>query len=512
MEKIKPFIDWLKKNKFWVGSALLSITMLVTWVLIAMNIDEQTEKHTRTIKDHISKASAIKTVSVEENVQAHPNDQTIAGMKELLEKSLQENLEAWQLRYEAQQKILQWPPEVAANQPFMDYFSQFDPPETYPDQSGKGLEGYSSFYYDVIGKQMERIVKDVLNAKWEFDPKYRGTPMTAEEELARFAVQWDRGNQQLWRRKLREFRGWDNHDIDMDRPVPLQIYMLQQDLWLLEAMFAIIREVNGDVKANDLAKIKRIDHIAFGREVGPSLGSLTPVFSAAKSSSSGAGSVPGMTDRSGSGPGGGVEGIGLSRSGSNLPFHNRYVSPDFKPLSADAVQSVLKAIKDGTALPNENLELVVARRVPVRIALRMDERAIPEFMSASANSPFAFEIQQVRKNRHKPGEGIAFNGGDGGGATRMGPGAGMEMGQGRPEFGGDPRGGGGGGGASGSAKLGAAKPVETRTNYDIDVEFFGVVKIYNPPAEAFLRRVSGLELQGDSAMQSLRADEQVAKR
>ena len=137
--------------------------------------------------------------------------------------------------------------------------------------------------------------------------------------------------------------------------------------------------------------------------------------------------------------------------------------------------------------------LAVARRVPVRIAFRMDERKIPDFLAACANSPFAFEVWQTRINRHKPGEGIAFKGGSA--ATRAdesqdrkggdlaagmaggggGAGAALEGGEGGDEQGGSSAGG------------GALEPVEIRKNYDVNVEFYGVVKIYNPVNQKLLK-------------------------
>jgi hypothetical protein len=49
----------------------------------------------------------------------------------------------------------------------------------------------------------------------------------------------------------------------------------------------------------------------------------------------------------------------------------------------------------------------------------------------------------------------------------------------------------GGLGGGGSADGLDASPVEIRTNYDVDVEFYGIVKIYNPVREKFLRRAAG---------------------
>jgi hypothetical protein len=52
------------------------------------------------------------------------------------------------------------------------------------------------------------------------------------------------------------------------------------------------------------------------------------------------------------------------------------------------VHDVLKPTNK--ALPDQDLELVVARRIPVRIALKMQENKIPAFIAACANSPFCF--------------------------------------------------------------------------------------------------------------------------
>ncbi len=171
----------------------------------------------------------------------------------------------------------------------------------------------------------------------------------------------------------------------------------------------------------------------------------------------------------GGGRGGGAAGVSYV---GKVPYHNRYVDINFDPIDGDVVRQVI----EGTELPEQNLELIVAKRVPVRIALRMDERRISDFMAACANSPFAFEIQQVRWNKHTPGgEEIAFGGGGGSGdEDRLG---GMGVGL---------------GAAPGGGAL-TAKPVHIRTNYDVNVEFYGIVKIYNPVRAKFLKKAAGLE-------------------
>ena len=557
MDKILPLIGWIKKNRFWLGSGLLSVAMIATWFLITMSIGKQTAESQSKIKQSINSGEAILKVSAEEGVLAHANSSTQVGMKSELTKSLDEIVKAWNIRHQAQQAILKWPTEIIDNAEFVSAFSQFDPPETFPEKydKGHGLERYRELYRIAIPKQMDKICKEILRAKWNYDPEFAtagaaptgqpagggrpgggrtlgppggelgdlggagaaGTTASTSDDLGRFAVVWDDKNQALWRSKLTEFSQKDDHFLADSAPTPLQIYMLQQDLWLLEAMFTIIRQINGDVKSNDLAGIKKIYHVVFGREARTQEGTLTPLDLRL---ASGGGTpvsdeavvdlnaMPATADASAS-----ATGVTFDILASYSPYHGRYVTVDFKPIAAEIVRAVLTA----TEIPAENLELIVAKRVPVRIALRMDERKIPEFMTACANSPFAFEINQVRLNRYVPGKGIVLNGGghgasnSGGGGLTMGgrggagSGEGGDQGEGRGGIGG--RGGSplgnagadlggtggaaGEGGAMGGGEALSATPVHIRTSYDVDVEFYGIVKIYNPVREALLRKAVG---------------------
>ncbi len=309
---------------------------------------------------------------------------------------------------------------------------------------------------------------------------------TAKPDLPE-TIEWNQANQILWQNKLTVFKGQDRNISRY--PTANQVLALQQDLWLLEAMFDVIAEVNGTqpggpVVVNDLASIKRIDHIAFGREARSQLGQV--IVPDNRLSSGGAGSggaqlAPPVDPAAGSGerlpedgaapgalPGASDGQTAFSAAVpealvSLLPFHGRYVDRNFQPLSVQAVHDALTA----PVPPPEHLELVVARRVPFRIAVKMRESAIPAFIAACGNSDFEFEIAQVRINRHKAGEFINFNG--------SAPGNSL--------FGGKK--------AGSNDSSNDARPVpETRINDDILVEFKGVVRIYNPVDEERIRLVA----------------------
>ena len=557
MDQLAPAIAWIKKNVFWLVCGFLSVLMVVSWFLITNGINGERTKQEAQLKKSVSTAKGIKTVTAnplpkngvteteEETIAAHPNETSRQGMQEELAATIDSIVAAWKIRKQAQDSILVWPKCIPSDT-FVNYFSQFNPPETMPDElnsaAGTQMEQMLTLYRAKIPEQMAYLCgDDILRTYWKYDPKYMdaeaGAPTDDEDggdptgggfgrggfgagaggagtgaptlgspaiDMNQFAVVWSDKNQDLWNQKLTTFNGYDGNQFDY--PNPLQCYMLQQDLWLLEAMFRIVREVNGDSSANDLSIIKNIDHVAFGREVGGKLGELTPADQRlADKTTGGMGfgrsndGMPGSFGGDGgeeeydeegnfepdgdffnrSMPmGGGTEGDAMSTS--TVPYDNRYVDVNFEPLPA----AVVKGVITGAELPENNLELIVAKRVPVRIALKMDERRIADFMAACANSPFAFEIQQVRWNRHTPGgDDIIFNGGGGSDASSTEKRSGMGQNLGMDGF---------------NPTQVEVVPVETRTNYDVNVEFFGIVKIYNPVREDELKRAAGLLEDTDS--------------
>ena len=512
MDKIAPAIAWIKKNSFWLASAFLAIAMIGGWFVATGEVSSETSKNENAVKQQISAARSIRSVTatdVDESITAHPNQYTETGMKKEMSRQVDDIVKAWEVRHKAQASILKWPTEIIGSTEFVRVFGRFDPPETFPDSfKGLGMEQFLTLYRNNIPKQMDKICK-MLRTNWTYsqerleelkllNPGGRSGPVAnrgtsrvrlTDEDLVGVAVIWEQANQDLWYQKLTEFRNFDDHNLATPDPTPLQVYMLQQDLWLLEAMFGIIRQINGDVNANDLATIKRIDHVAFGREARTQLGELTPVDT--RLGGGGDDAVPSFSD-----VGGGAVVSDFDQSASTSPFHGRYVDKDFKPYSADVVKGVIT----GTTLPDNDIELIVSKRVPVRIALSMDERKIADFLAACANSPFAFEIHQVRINRHVAGEGIELNGGavrlDGAGGGGRGGGYEDDFGGGYDDEGyGDDGGRGGFGRGSSSVEELDLKstPVEVRANYDVNVEFYGIVKIYNPVREKFLRKAAGLE-------------------
>ncbi|MCH2183654.1 MAG: hypothetical protein MK108_16775 [Mariniblastus sp.] len=544
MDQIVPVIEFIKKNRFWITCFLLAAAMVATWIIATGELAVQTASNLGEVKSRISTYDAImRTVANtgETNVGAHPNDSSKKGMESEIDEATQSVLKSWKMRYDAQAEIMKWPEEIASPE-FVDTFSQFDPPETFPtDRTGLQMVSFLQIYNMQIPKTMDRICA-IIGTEWQYDMG-ESTPTTNNRESDEddggsaeagegedgdetpqakatviddnsIVVAWNEDNQELWLQKLMDFKGRDDHRLSQSVPSPSQVYMLQQDLWLLEAFFNIIKKVNGAADANDLATIKTIDHIAFGREALTQLGEITTPdqsLSAVAKKTADAVSSSMVTSKadiekrdrenrkaaraanSGTGEGG--------LNYTNQPaYHGRYVNENFEPVLADDVRKILT----GAELPEENLEMIVSKRVPVRFACRMDERKIPEFLTACYQwgqdgdkpSPFIFEVWQVRINRHTPGEGIELQGGhssvQSSGSTEK-----LTAAEKAQQLASSAGGGGGGnvgleggevdeGEAAGGASSASSGNVETRIGYDVDVEFYGIVKIYNPVNEALL--------------------------
>jgi hypothetical protein len=551
MDKLAPAIAWIKANKFWLGNGILFLAMIGVWYYGTGDLTSRQQDRERQIKSDFSTAKNIQAVSPDDidGEQLHPNASTVTGMKAELERTANSIVAGWEHRVKAQQDLLVFP-KVIGTERFHDIFAKYNPPETFPPNEGAEVDALLGLYRINIQKHMINICGDEgVRTNWLLDPdNYEqedqkskaggrrggfddfemggmdemggmGSGQAEDEDGSRFAVLWSETNQLLWQQKLTTFQGRDDHSKESVNPTALQCYMLQQDLWLLEAMFKIIRELNGDSRSTDVSSIKQIDHIAIGQEAQGKLGQLHPVdkrlgpsAAAAEEEEFGGGMGEGI-DEFGMGGMGGMGGTGDSNeivfdensSGAGMdefgmggefgmgddmgmdggmgmgsdqkhpPFHNRYVDTNFEAIAAEKVLAVVNGIE----LPEENLELLIAKRVPVRIALRMDERRIGDFMAACSNSPFTFEIQQVRINRHiSGGEPIPLGGAD---ATSSGLMGGRGMG------------GMDGIGDDSSRDFDEVSGVETRTDFNVNVEFFGIVKIYNPVREDLLRAAIGLE-------------------
>jgi hypothetical protein len=513
MEQLIPLIDFVKKNHFWLICGTVAIASIVTWYLAAGSLHQQRTKWQGEIDGRMSAANNIIKTGAEgiETPVAHPNEYSQKGMEGEIDKASTALLKAWKMRREAQEDVLVWPD--VSNKDFLDLFTTLQPAEKFIDQLVSpevNLDTSLRVYQAEIPDRMDEICK-IIGTKWEHGKRAEKEKEAAEKKSSRVGddapsaagieeidsapgvVKWNESNQELWNQKLTEFKGRDGQNSMGGVPTPIQVIALQQDLWLLEAMYNIIKDVNGEADANDLAVIKRIDHVVFGREARKQLGTLSAPDSQLAPSGTKVKNTGIPTEGRGTSGAFGTgrqrlakgefdvnPGAGFEKYG---PFHGRYVNADFSPIPAKDLYDALNS----ETLPKDNLELLVAKRVPVRIAVRMNNEKIDDFIAACANSDFAFEVKQVRIGKKsweeiqlagiKEDENAANDRNDEivrGESMGSGGGGGMNLSE---ETGENSSSGGGSDAAE------EARPPHLRTTLDVNVEFFGIVKIYNPVDE-----------------------------
>ena len=525
MDKLVPVIEFFKKYGFWILCSIIALSSIGVWFMASGAIDKKNRDLTSKIEQSFKTGKNLQGTFGEEDIRKHPNTTSEEGMQQEIDRVAESLVKAWGKRYESQAKLKVWPEEVKSqNAEFVSTFEKFKLPETFPeDFEANNIITLLEIYKIHIPKVMARISK-IIGTQWEHDPEEdeaeddegdesgeggpgglsggrpagsgaspggggrgdrgRGKKKPATTIDSRVVCEWNSENQLVWDSKLTSFEARDDNKLGADNiPTPSQIYMLQQDLWLLESMFNVIRKVNSRekdgvnmVKANDLATVKRIDHIAFGREALAKLGDITDIVVEEENErGSGIGREGPPRGRS-RGNKGADSGYGEIDYSQKPAFHARYVDKEMTKVYT--AEEIRKALSPGTTLPaGEELGLLVARRVPVRLAVKIDETKIPEFVAACADSPFPFKVNQVRVNKHEANGGIVHAGGGSGPSGAKKKKKSRELAAaGQNEL---------GGGAASKSAL-ENESVETRTNYDVNAEFFGYITVYNPVDEARL--------------------------
>jgi hypothetical protein len=340
-----------------------------------------------------------------------------------------------------------------------------------------------------------------------------GTDMSMSE--SKDLVRWSRESQQ---QLMQQILPWYSL---REPPSVLDIYYAQEDMWLLTGIMEIIRATNAGAVENFQTKVREIEWIRMGRYANRDAGKLS-VYNQMQGGMGmgGEGGMDmgmGMDMDMGMGGEGGMMGMGSegsygsSEPGSDAgggmggemgmgggmmpvidPADNRYISfaadKEFEPVKGVDLR---EAIKNMSA---QNAVDAVAKRVPIRMRLKIDPNHLNRLIAECGNANMMLEVYQIRLNTEAApaaGMGMASSyGGGGGGKGAMGmgmggesmdSGGGMGMGVGM-EMGGDMGMGMGGegsyGGYGGNPNI---KPLS-----EIPVEIFGLIYLYNPVNTASL--------------------------
>ena len=279
-------------------------------------------------------------------------------------------------------------------------------------------------------------------------------------------VRWDTSSQE---KLLDDLFPWRSSGAP---PKTLNVLYSQENLWILRQLMQIIADVNGDVAQRFQAKIHNINRIAIGSSVSntagiitsPAMGGMGGMGDGSMMSSGGYDSMSSSMDSSMSSSSmSGMDGMGGMGPGVEVdPGDNRYVDVAGKPLLASQLRSALSSNSPDDA------KIAVAKRIPVMMSLKMDQRAVPDLIAKCGSAQLMVEVRQVRilptgGSSAMMSGGESGSGGGGFGSTGMSDSSGMGSSTGMTM---------GGGGST---------PGNEQFPLDLDVEIYGIIYIYNPP-------------------------------
>lgn len=450
MDQVKEFLGVLRRQHFWFIAPILLVVGLVGWMMANKKLSEQYEANKSKVQSYISQMQSVTSQ------QPHPNEDFHAGMEQLIADRRANVKAAWERKWERQKQELKWPDDLPSD--FIRYVEQMRPIERVDVDNRPIPSGLRRAYQSFIKEMLPRLAARI-GAKWEpanvggargfgdgdFRRERRSSSRNEEGDAADESaalVNWDPQNQAL----IEERFDWGS-----SAPSTFEVLYAQEDLWVLTDLIDIIKRTNGDAMIRAQAAIKEIQYIQIGRDVTPpSQAGFKVVRPEPLGDEEGSANAeedeylseepteygPDIIEGSELAPPAGPQ---SSVAIKMELVKNRYYNQDYEPI-AD-LQTLLTSVS-------------VAKRIPVRMRLLMDQRQISKLLVECANAPLTFEVRQIRFN---PKDSRRLGGFNEEAATE--------------------------------SFYSRQQPIKTLEDYeslDRVVELFGIIYIFNPVDEAIL--------------------------
>ncbi len=492
MDQLREALKFIQKYGFWLSCAGVALLVLGLWYYTTGDIQTQAKSYQSAIN---SAATSVKAAG--EKV-GHPNATTAEKMDEILKLYAIDVGQGWDTVYARQKAVLVWPTSLGKT--FDRAVKDLRPIELIPFPTPPAQEitvRYRQQYRDFIRLEIPKLAEKI-GADWTLtgasgDPSggFSSTPLPTRGGDPRSAgfipeaplplVDWSPTNQAEIMQAHFAF-------IQAGSPIPstLDVLYAQETLWVLDSLVGIIKEVNGNVDARYQTSIHAIEGIHVGRSAGGVGGEVTPIPDPALAanaaaggpmasggySEGGAGAMPGALPGAAPMAGEGSSGP-LDPLAKVDPAAGRYVDQNYMPLDAIRLRGALAP----TPASPEDVVLAVAKRMPVRLRLRIDQRKMSILLAACGNSPLPLEVRQVRINR-APAATLAGSGGGYGASPMPGIRPGGLAGEMPLRM---PTASSGFGGESGRMSGGVSGSLLPDVDpHEITVEVFGIVYIFNP--------------------------------
>ncbi len=390
MDQLRTALGWLKRYHFWVLSIVVVGVAVGCWYSAAAELTKQFEAHQSTIKREFDNQAKLARNDF------HANTDINEQQEKEINKQADSVLATWQALYDRQQQeVLNWPEEFGPS--FLQRVEPLKFEEKIPSDLRNQYFNYIKNYYPklpaIVDAQpiTERARGGNRSGRAMFGREgFGGEAPTRrggddEAELDNHLVEWSSQDQENVRRKLE----WSK------TPSSLEIWVTQEDLWVYRTLLQIVADTNEGATRRTNAPVRVIESLQVGREAGARNSSSGRIYVPDTSSTTGDRSMmegmsmmePGIS-RGEMGPSygyGAAEGGDASADRQTL-LSDRYLEKNGQPIS----------VAGRSNGPNEFG--VEYKRLPVRMELEMDQRAIPELIANCANQPLQVEVQQVRIN------------------------------------------------------------------------------------------------------------------
>lgn len=472
MDQLKEFFGLVKRQHFWFVAPLVLILGIVAWFMGKGVIADETGKNLSAISTKFSTAQNVTTVRVEE--LGHPNETWHAEMEQLIASRTDNVKQAWQKKWDRQKELLVWPNQLPPA--LLRTVEPLRPIETTFDPAKDKISDVLLNRYAIYVKQELPKLAEQIGSKWSPATTGRSSSGSFEGEGRRrpgresfgaleddgSIVAWDSGNQG----EIEEGFSWP-----ADRPTAMQVLYAQEDLWVLSALMDIIAATNQGAIANTTAAVKEIQFIRLGKDAKGLKDTGYSVIRPQPLPSGEPGDDEGMLiDNSVGGtssepqPDRGVEGGEGVVAATPHPAEGRYVDDSFQPIADVAT---LKSSMD------------IAKRMPIRMRLKVDQRKLNRLLVACANAPLTVEVRQLRYNPQGDAGGLAgFGGGEGGRSFSS-------------EYSGE---------GNRSNQGPKTKPVENVDTFVRTIEIYGIIYIFNPVNDQLLEGGADVAVMDDGAL------------
>jgi hypothetical protein len=502
MDQLKVGLAKAAKHQFWILTGVALLLGIVGFYLTSSTLNSLFTQQKSAIESQFSNIQNVSSA-----ISTHPNDISQAEMQKSIDAAAEDVKAAWESQYNRQSPMLIWPDDIDLPT-LVQKLKQYRPIELkleYPEEPKMVNDAEKRSYGRYFDLQMPKLA-EIIGVTWVGEASaiastggipgmsggssgdyegemgqgsygnmmggggMTGGMMDVGKPVNRDIVVWPKSSQDELLNSIRLWRG--------ETPSVYEIMYTQENMWILEGLLNIIKKTNGNAKANFQTAIREVEFIRLGRPAVGQAGSID----GGPASRGGASyeEMMGMADSSGSSMISSEDGDDNGSSGGDDaaapvgdPANLRYVDAAFNPLTGDDLRSKMRSESP------EDAYFAVAKRVPVRLRLKIDSRKVQHFLAACGNADLMLEVRQVRL-----GDTVAAGGSEGGYGGGYGGSSGGAKGMGDMGMGLEGAGGGdedsGYGGMGGMGGMGGNALAGKKDTWLTPIEVYGVVYLFNP--------------------------------